>query len=76
MEYKLSKDFNPNVQTLPLLTKSEIIECFSKWCTKEGSQEYIKRCHDAKALLISVGNIYTEDHLMHTFSENFQHGVK
>ena len=29
-----------------------------------------------EAFSISVVNIYTEDHLTHTFSENFHQGVK
>ena len=42
----------------------------------ESKINYIKIFHDAKALEISVGNIYTEYHLMHTFLYNFQKGVK
>ena len=39
MDYKQTKYCNPNVQTLPLLNKADLVECFSKWCTKEGSPQ-------------------------------------
>ena len=37
---------------------------------------YIKIFHNAKALEISVGNSYTEDHTMHTLLEKLQQGGK
>ena len=38
----------------------------------ESSLSYIKIFQNAKALSISVGNIYTENQLMHTFLDNYQ----
>ena len=35
MEYKISKDCNPNMKTRTFLTKADKIECFSKYCTNE-----------------------------------------
>ena len=35
---------------------------------------YIKIFQNFKALAISVGNSYTEDHLIHNFLENFLQG--
>ena len=42
---------------------------FQQVVHKEGGSEInnIKRFHNAKALVISIVNIYTEDHIMHTF---------
>ena len=37
---------------------------------------YIKRFQNAHSLSVSVGNIYSEDQLMHTFLDNFQQGEK
>ena len=37
---------------------------------------YIKRFHNSKALLISVGNYYSDDKLTHTFLDNFHQGGK
>ena len=37
---------------------------------------YIKIFQNSEALLISVGNSYSEDQLMHTFLEIFQKGGK
>ena len=37
---------------------------------------YIKRFQNAYALSVSVGNIYSEDQLMHTFLDNFHQGKK
>ena len=37
---------------------------------------YIKRFQNTHALSVSVGNIYSEDQLMHTFLDNFEHGGK
>ena len=42
----------------------------------ESATNYIKIFHNAKALEISVGNSYTEDQMMQTFSENFHQGGK
>ena len=43
----------------------------------EGSAiNYIKRFQNAHALLVSVGNSYSEDQLMHTFLDNFHQGGK
>ena len=35
---------------------------------------YIKRFKNAQALSFSVGNIYTEDHMMHILLDNFHQG--
>ena len=40
----------------------------------ESAIDYIKRFQNAHALSVSVGNIYSEDQLMHTFIENFHQG--
>ena len=37
---------------------------------------YIKRFQNAEVLLVSVGNSYSEDQIMHTFIDNFQQGGK
>ena len=37
---------------------------------------YIKRFQNVHALSVSVGNIYYEDQLMHTFLDNFHQGGK
>ena len=37
---------------------------------------YIKRFQNAHALLVSVGNRYSEEKLMHTFLDNFHQGGK
>ena len=37
----------------------------------ESEIDYIERIENAKALFISVGNIYSEDQLMHNFLDNF-----
>ena len=51
---------------------------FQQVVHKEGGSEInnIKRFHNAKALVISIVNIYTEDHIMHTFLENFYQSGK
>ena len=38
----------------------------------ESSIYYIKRCQNAQALSVSVGNSYFEDQIMHIFLDNFQ----
>ena len=38
---------------------------------REYSIKYIKRFQNAHALSVSVGSIYSEDQLMHTFLDNF-----
>ena len=50
---------------------------FQQVMHKEGQSEinYIKIFYDSKALTNSVGNNYTEDHLMRNFLDNFQKGV-
>ena len=60
------------------MTKSYIIECFSKWLHKGRDSEtnYIKIFQNDKALEIPVGNSYSKDQLMHTFLENLQQGGK
>ena len=42
----------------------------------ESAINYIKRFQNAQALLVSVGNSYSEDQLMHTFLDNFHQGGK
>ena len=37
---------------------------------------YIKSFQNAHALSVSVGNIYSEDQLMHSFMDNFHQGGK
>ena len=41
---------------------------------RESAINYINRFQNDKALVISVGNSYSKDHLMHTFLDNFQQG--
>ena len=43
---------------------------------EESAINYIKRFQNAQALLVSVGNSYSEDQLMHTFLDNFHQGGK
>ena len=38
--------------------------------------QYIKRFQNGKALVISVGNTYSEDQLMHTFLDNLEQSGK
>ena len=40
----------------------------------ESAMNYIKIFRNAQALSVSVGNIYSEDQLMHTFLNNFHQG--
>ena len=42
----------------------------------ESSINYIKRCQNAQALSVSVGNSYAEDQIMHTFLDNFHQSGK
>ena len=58
--------------------KSRSDRTFQQVTHKEGESaiNYIKRFQNAHALLISVGNIYSEDQLMHTFLDNFEEGGK
>ena len=51
---------------------------FQKVVHQGGDSEinYIKRFHNAKALSILVGNIYTEYQLSHTFLQHFHRGVR
>ena len=42
----------------------------------ESAINYIKRFQNAQALLVSVGNSYSEDQIMHIFLYNFQQSVK
>ena len=43
---------------------------------EESAINHIKRFQNTHALSALVGNIYSEDQLMHTFMDNFQQGVK
>ena len=43
---------------------------------RESAINYIKRFQNVHALSVSVGNIYSEDQLMHTFLDNFHEGGK
>ena len=43
---------------------------------EEYAINYIKRFQNSHALLVSVGNIYSEDQLMHTFLDNSHQGGK
>ena len=78
MEYKLSQYCNHNVQTLPFLTKADIIERFRKSCTKEGIEQsnILKYFRILRLWQISAGNSCTEDQRIHTFLETFQQGGK
>ena len=51
---------------------------FKQVTYKVGESEinYNKRFHNVHALLVSVGNSYSEDQLMHTFLDNFFQGRK
>ena len=42
----------------------------------ESEINYIKIFQNAQGLSVSVGNTYLEDHLMHTFLDNFRQGEK
>ena len=42
----------------------------------ESAINYIKIFQNAQALSVSVGNSYSEDHIMHTFLDNFQQSGK
>ena len=42
----------------------------------EYATNYIKRFQNAHALSVLVGNIYSEDQLMHIFQDNFHQGGK
>ena len=42
----------------------------------ESAMNYIKRFQNDHALSVSVGNIYSEDELIHTFLDNFHQGGK
>ena len=42
----------------------------------ESAMNYTKRFQNAEVLLVSGGNSYSEDQMMHTFIDNFQQGGK
>ena len=56
--------------------KSRYDSTFQKVTHKRGEStiNYIKRFQNAHALSVSLGNIYSEDQLMHTFLDNFHQG--
>ena len=58
--------------------KSRYDRTFQQVTHKEGGSaiKYIKRFQNEHALSVSVGNIYSEDQLMHTFLNNFHQGGK
>ena len=58
--------------------KSRYDRIFQQVTHKGGESDinYIKRFQNAQALSVSVGNSYSEDQIMHTFLDNFQHSGK
>ena len=58
--------------------KSRHDSTFQQVTHKEGGSaiNYIKIFQNAHVLSVSVGNIYSEDQLMHTFLDNFHQGGK
>ena len=58
--------------------KSRYIRTIQKVTHKGGESaiNYIKRFQNAHASSVLVGNIYSEDQLMHTFLDNFHQGGK
>ena len=56
--------------------KSRHDRTFQKVTHKVGEYaiNYIKKFQNAHDLSVSVGNIYSEDKLMHTFMDNFHQG--
>ena len=58
--------------------KSRYDRTFQQVTHKEGESaiNYIKRFHNAQALSVSVGNIYSENQIMHTFLDNFHQSGK
>ena len=51
---------------------------FQKVTHKGGlsAMNYIKRSHNEQSLSVSVGNIYSDDQLVHIFFNNFHQGGK
>ena len=58
--------------------KSRYDRTFQQVTNKGGEYEinYIKRFQNVHDLSVSVGNIYSEDKIMHTFLDNFHQGGK
>ena len=58
--------------------KNRFDRTFQQVTHKGGESEinYIKRFHNAHALLVSVGKSYSEDQLIHIFLDNFHQGEK
>ena len=58
--------------------KSRYDIIFHKFTYKggESAMNYIKKFQNSQALLVSVGNSYSEDQLMNIFLDNFHQGGK
>ena len=67
-----------NCANMTITDKSRYDRNFPQVTNKGGEYEinYIKSFQNAHALSVSVGHIYSEDQLMHTFLDNFHQGGK
>ena len=74
MEYMPSQNCNPKCANMTFSDQSRYNRMFKQVIHKgeESEINYIKIFQNSKALIISLGNSYSEDQLMHTFLDNFQ----
>ena len=77
-EIKCIEKFQSNCANMTFADKSIHDRTFQQVTHKGGESaiNYVKRFQNTHYLSVSVGNRYSEDQLMHTFLDNFQHGGK
>ena len=73
---KCIKKLQSHCENMTFSDKSRYDRTFQQATHKgvESTINYIQIFHNAHALSVSVGNIYSEDQLMHTFLDNFHQG--
>ena len=67
------QNFSHILVNMDFFEKSRYNRIFQQVTHKEvdSAMKYIKRFQNAQALSVLVGNIYSEDQLMHIFLDNF-----
>ena len=78
MEKNCIENFQSHCANMTFAGKNRYDRTFQQVTHKgwESAMKYIKILQNAHALSISVGNSYSEDQLMHTFTDNFRQGGK
>ena len=73
---KCTENLQSHCANMTFADKSRYDRTFQQVTHKGGgfAINYIKRFRNAHALSVSVGKIYSEDQLMHTFLDNFHQG--